>query len=349
MPSLTMNGTCADLIGAIFDSHERIWQTAATSTYPTVIFEDDVRLDKDFPNLFRVRAAELPAEYDIAFLGTSVTPGDRRFSRHLSRPDPEDVNFQAILGFWAYMVTPSGARRLLRLASRARKGGRRSFQPVDLFVSHRLRKLNVYIFEPSATLATYFQKNPDRHHVLETMRQVGIVRIAKVPSLNKPLEDEEFLNQTAFFSKVNELGGQEKYEQGMRVAWKAIRRMRRYSCWAAAPLLANTGLTLLRLLLRNENGAPGIKGGANQTLMLAIEAFASSIRYTEGTYQEREKRSQYPDWIQGTLQNRESVGFSPALPSAGWATSVQLPDGGWLDPKALLISEPLVVRDDSWK
>merc|ERR1712113_1294564 len=97
------------------------------------------------------------------------------------------------------------------------------------------------------------------HHVLTTMRPVGIVRIAKVPSMNKPTEDDEFRDQTAWNSKVNEYGSQDKYDKCVRVAFKAIRRMRRYSCWAAAPLLANTGLTLLRLLNQHENGMPGLE------------------------------------------------------------------------------------------
>ena len=62
---------------------------------------------------------------------------------------------------------------------------------MDLFVAHRLKLINVYVFEPSASLAVEFRERPDKHHVLTTMRQIGIVTLAQFPSTNKALEDEE--------------------------------------------------------------------------------------------------------------------------------------------------------------
>lgn len=343
LPSLSLNGTCSDLIGAIFDSHERAWQRAALAQRPTLILEDDVRIDIDFPDLFAERAAELPAQdnYHMAFVGASVTPGDRKVSPSLSQPDPEDMNLQALLGFWGYVVTPKGAKRLLKLAGHMRAGDRRSFQPVDLFVGHRLKQLKVFIFEPPEHLVRYFDANPDRHHVLETMRQIGIVKLAKnTPSLNKPTEDDEYQKMMKLDEDVKRHGGAEEYDLAWRAAKKALKKMRRYSCWSAAPLLSNAGLTLLRHVLYSEDGARGL--GANATLMLAIEAFSSAIRYNEGTWLERGKRGDFPGWVDSTLQQRIRKGFRAALPPDGWHVRVPLPDGGWLEPKAFRISEPVV-------
>merc|ERR1711904_298005 len=74
-----------------------------------------------------------------------------------------------------------------------RRSGWRNWQPVDLFVSHRSHLLKgVYVFKPPEKLAQYFVQNPDRHHVIESHDQMGIVYIAKnVPSLNTPTESAE--------------------------------------------------------------------------------------------------------------------------------------------------------------
>eukprot|EP00429_Kryptoperidinium_foliaceum_P034127 CAMPEP_0176171958 /NCGR_PEP_ID=MMETSP0120_2-20121206/88071_1 /TAXON_ID=160619 /ORGANISM="Kryptoperidinium foliaceum, Strain CCMP 1326" /LENGTH=52 /DNA_ID=CAMNT_0017509875 /DNA_START=18 /DNA_END=173 /DNA_ORIENTATION=- len=48
-----------------------------------------------------------------------------RVSPLLSRPDAGDQAKQAFLGLWAYVVSPDGARRLLRLAREARAGDKR--------------------------------------------------------------------------------------------------------------------------------------------------------------------------------------------------------------------------------
>ena len=67
-PSRHPNATCADVIGAIFDSHRRAWTLAAESDRHTVVFEDDVDLPEDFTALLLPRFRALPATYDIAFL-----------------------------------------------------------------------------------------------------------------------------------------------------------------------------------------------------------------------------------------------------------------------------------------
>merc|ERR1711948_172254 len=86
-------------------------------------------------------------------------------------------------------------------------------------------------------------------------------------------------------SKASELGNAGKILESFKVCLRALTIMRTYSCWAAAPLLTNAGLSLLRLLeVGSEQGivASGASA-ANRTLTLALEAFASSIRYNGGT------------------------------------------------------------------
>ena len=41
MPSLEAKSTCGDIIGAIFDTHERAWMIAAQAKLPTLVLEDE--------------------------------------------------------------------------------------------------------------------------------------------------------------------------------------------------------------------------------------------------------------------------------------------------------------------
>jgi len=162
--SLPSSATCADIIGAIFDSHRRAWADAAEAAEEhTLVLEDDVSLPASFGTWLALGFAELPSDYHLAFVGVSATPRARTHSAHLLRPDEDDPNGQAVLGMWGYLVSRAGARRLLELSARA-AGGKRSFQPVDLFVSHRLRQLRVFVFSPPDELARAFAAKPDRQH-----------------------------------------------------------------------------------------------------------------------------------------------------------------------------------------
>eukprot|EP00747_Dinoflagellata_sp_TGD_P190815 gnl/TRDRNA2_/TRDRNA2_53236_c0_seq1.p1 gnl/TRDRNA2_/TRDRNA2_53236_c0~~gnl/TRDRNA2_/TRDRNA2_53236_c0_seq1.p1 ORF type:complete len:367 (-),score=42.74 gnl/TRDRNA2_/TRDRNA2_53236_c0_seq1:223-1323(-) len=194
LPFWMPEATCADFVGAIFASHERAWAVAADSEGPTLVLEDDARLPHTFLATIAERMWELPSSFDLALAGSSVTPEARAHgtSGLLLRPNAEDPNGQAVLGAWAYVVSPRGAKRLKRLARAARgcgkedsqRRGHRLFQPVDLFIAHRLSKLSVFGFEPTPELAAEFAMDRDQHHVLSTMRQIGVVRIARLPSLN---------------------------------------------------------------------------------------------------------------------------------------------------------------------
>jgi hypothetical protein len=71
-------------------------------------------------------------------------------------------------------------------------------------------------------------------------------------------------------------------------------------------------------------------------LLLAQEAFASSIRYGEGTWKAFERRSEEPLWIRHALQKRNSKGL-------GWLgtpdEAVRLSFGSWLIPAELRLVE----------
>mmetsp|Transcript_51643 Transcript_51643/g.122915 ORF Transcript_51643/g.122915 Transcript_51643/m.122915 type:complete len:483 (+) Transcript_51643:130-1578(+) len=353
MPSLDPESTCADVIGAIFDTHERAWRLAANATEPTLILEDDVLLPDEFPELFHSRFKALPEGWHMAFAGCSVTRNAARISAELSRPDAEDVNKQALLGFWAYVVSPAGAKRLLQLTKRERSGDRRLFQPVDLFVAHRLRQLKVFTFEPSAALAVEFEQRPDRHHVLSTMRQVGIVTLAQYPTTNRGLADEEAAEVEKHSAKGREYGEKGDFVKALRESVRAVRKMRHFGCWASYNTLANVGLSLLRLLGRNAEGAKPVEprdgmSKANRTLVLALEALASSIRYTQGTWLERQKREEYPKWVRYELQQRQAAGLPVVEPPGGWGSQIDVPGGGWLKTglEDLTLNEPVGhIRD----
>lgn len=342
LPLHAPEGTCADLIGAIFDTHERAWTLAASGHRPTLVLEDDVRLPPGFEESLAERTRALPKGYDLAFAGTSVTRQAQRVSRLYSRPDAGDANNQGLLGFWAYLVTPQGAQRLLRLVERERHGGRRFFQPVDLFVAHRLAQLEVLVLEPPEDLARDFELRPDPHHVLETMRQVGVVTLGDTPSTNQPAEDAETAEVRKHLDRVTQDGRAGKFLKSWRRARQALRAVRRFSCWNVAVLLQNAGLSLLRLLQERVDGLPDL-GGPNGTLLAALEALGSSARYNEGTWMSRQKLHEFPEWVRNILRNREIMGFPPAAPPYGWDALVSLPGGGWLDARLPWLQEMLLL------
>jgi len=331
MPLSMPNSTCADLIGAIFDTHENAWKQAAAGTKPTLVLEDDVRLPPNFLELFEARMRELPEGFDMAFAGSSTGPDAPMVSQLISRPQSPAPERQAILGFWAYVISPKGAKKLLEEVKEHRKGKRRRFQPVDLFVSRRVGLLEVFMFEPSPELNEYFEEYPDRHHVLTTMRQKGIVTIQKTESLNAPANNSETAELNDLSKRVVWLAQEgERFVAAWRLAKRLLQRIRRYSCWNVAQVLQNTGLTLLRLLSNEIDGAPGL-GGASNTLRAALEAFGSSKRYTEGTWMDGVKGEEYPQWIQHALMMRQKHGFPAVEPPEGWNARVTIQNFGWLD------------------
>merc|ERR1712032_974267 len=122
-----------------------------------------------------------------------------------------------------------------------------------------------------------------------TMRQVGIVTLSnETKSLNVPEKDVEAAEMQRLLDKTVKRGNNQEFEKSWKAAWKALRKMRRFSCWSAAIMLQNAGLSLVNVLQSSSTG-PTVFGGGNRTLLAAMEAFASSIRYSEGTWMERMK------------------------------------------------------------
>lgn len=110
--------------------------------------------------------------------------------------------------------------------------------------------------------------------------------------------------------------------------------MRRYSCAGAAEILQNAGQAVLGLLWQDaERTREPVE--ARRMLLLAVEALASSVRYSEGTVAEKSKREEFQAWIKRALAVREQKGLAPVeLP-----LKKELPDMGILSAKALSLVE----------
>ena len=335
------DATCADIVGAIFDSHRRAWAAAAKTPGHTVIFEDDVILPDRFARLLVKRFRLLPATYHLAMLGTTTTPAHRAHpGSHglVRRPDEADAAGQAILGFYSYMVSQAGARRLLELHDQARQGGaRRIFQPVDLFVSHRLRELEVYLFAPPPALAEAFRAAP--HPSISSHVQLGLTGLRQTPSMNAPLDaDEETQRMRAADARMKQLFQSEQFEEVVAVADGALHAMDTYPCWSSAMTLQNMGLAMLRLITPPYANESMRQDGhaASALLSMAREVFTGAIRYAEGTWMERSRREQIPGWIAHALAARKQV----RAPLAEEEERVHLGSGAVFFPTQLLLTEP---------
>mmetsp|Transcript_128901 Transcript_128901/g.234184 ORF Transcript_128901/g.234184 Transcript_128901/m.234184 type:complete len:496 (+) Transcript_128901:117-1604(+) len=353
-PTIYPNSTCTNLIASIFDTHERAWVRAAQNSADTLIVEDDIRLTSDFVKLFVERKRELPADYNMVFIGTAlrIHEGALKHSKKVVRPNKAENKFNSpLLGFWGYFVSPKGATRLLKMRRKDRQSGFKSWQPVDLWLSHNSHRLKgVFVFEPPYHLQEYFEKNPDRHHVIESHRQMGIVYIAKnLPSLNTPTQSAEKDEMVKCVQDQVKHGEANRHLKGLRVSQKCLSRMRRYSCWNTANMMSNTGLSMLRILEEGREAEafpkytpkPGGVSLANYTLMLAIEALASGIRLHGGTWLEYKGLEEHPAWVKRSLQRRMQNGFAAVAPSDGWSRKFELPFGELLNPDTLKLQQPI--------
>jgi hypothetical protein len=132
-PSRHADSTCSDLIGAISESHRRAWQLAAAQPAGThlLVLEDDVSLPKNFSSYFARGLRALPPTYDMALVGTTSTESVRKVpgTAHLLRPDENEPTGQAILGFYAYVVSRDGATRLLAQYDATQRSSGSRFTP----------------------------------------------------------------------------------------------------------------------------------------------------------------------------------------------------------------------------
>jgi len=347
LPSWVPEATCADFIGAIFASHEHAWTLAAEAAGPVLVLEDDVRLPPLFLRHFPDRLQALPKAYDLALVGSSLSAKARAVSRFVSRPDQTSERVAAFHGLWAYVASPRGARKLLHLVREARgcseagHRGRRIFQPVDNFIAQRLQHLRVFAFEPPPDLASEFVLDSDTHHVGSAYRQVGVVRVARLPSLNYDGR-EDHLEAAEMRRALGRLESQASGQAGAPIIVEseaAFRRMRTYSCWGAARLLRKVGLATLHLLWQDEERTRDA-AEARRMLLLAVEALASSLRYNEGN--ERQERDEFQSRVTSALRRREEQGLSPVeLP-----LKRSHPGIGWLNVKSLSLVEWLPNQSD---
>jgi hypothetical protein len=236
-----------------------------------------------------------------------------------------------MLGLWSYVVSPAGARELLRQVLALRQNGKvRTFQQVDMFIAHRLDQLKVYVLEPSSELAREFEVRPDVRHVLSHMRQTGIVRLKDTPSLNSPLQNQETTDMIKMRDDITQLIESGQHQEAWDMSRKALKTMRRFSCWETSSLLQKAGIALLKLLADNEQGAPKL-GGPERTLLTALEALAMARLFVEGTWLDQVKQSDYKKLVRLEINRRKSNGLTVVEPTGGWENRTPLPGGGWLE------------------
>jgi GR25 family glycosyltransferase involved in LPS biosynthesis len=93
-------------------SHFKAWSVAAGAG-PVVIFEDDTHIPTDFIQRLSTVLADLPSHWDIVqFYNTRYEYGLKG-----CQPDPTGgplSRCENIMGAFAYMISPEGARKMLR-------------------------------------------------------------------------------------------------------------------------------------------------------------------------------------------------------------------------------------------
>ena len=336
-PSRHPEATCTNIVGAMFESHRRAWEEAASTPGHTVVFEDDVRLAPDFAVELSRRFPGLPASYDIAFLGTTTQKssayGD---SGYLLRPDVR--NRESILGMYAYIVSQSGAARLLELHKKTQRHC--LFTAVDLWIGQHLSEISVFIFETPPSLAEYISATPSPT-ILEN-RQLGlVVHVGRTEShfadRNALEGDAEFAMIKAKRSKAQEHFEANRFREGLGVSDAALGSMRSYTCWSAGTVLQNTGVMLLRLMLADMDTK-----NAGKTLSQAREAFSSALRYFGGnvTQMGGMRAKEFHNWIANAHDIRKKNGLKPIPPHFERSGEVTLVDGSKLWPEQLLLIEP---------
>lgn len=126
-----------------FLSHEAIWRDVAEGKGPVLILEDDVMLSRRLPAVL----PSLGRIEGIDFLNIESF-GRKRFVGRVSRPVADGVSIVRVhrdkSGSAAYLLWPSGARRLL---ARAERGA----APVDAFL-HGLKSLASFQSEPALAM-----------------------------------------------------------------------------------------------------------------------------------------------------------------------------------------------------
>lgn len=133
-------------------SHREIWKEMIKNNYDKVmVFEDDVIFDKDFKKNLAEYVADLPDDWDIAFLGVglgrsykygySVCVGEvfRDIDNvenhpHVAKIQPTNL----VYGMYGYIINQKGAKKLLELTDFSK-------YPIDNIVFLNAGKLNEYV------------------------------------------------------------------------------------------------------------------------------------------------------------------------------------------------------------
>lgn len=138
-------------------SHYKIWQKAASSEQPTLVLEDDVKLNfertggnglcsgKIFTqqlNRGMEEAKKSPSGFDVLYLGWSGhRDGNLRYNKaSRGRKSPVVRRVEYVWTTVAYVLWPEGAKKLLKAASPMN-------QPVDNFMAWEARegRLNSFV------------------------------------------------------------------------------------------------------------------------------------------------------------------------------------------------------------
>jgi GR25 family glycosyltransferase involved in LPS biosynthesis len=130
---------------AIALSHMKIWQKIINEKIDyTLILEDDIFFDKDFPKTLNKAWEELPSnradgyKFDILYLSFL------EIERGIEKIKYSDHLFKPINGIWwlsGYVLSCAGAQKILNEIPIQ--------GPVDLWLNHRFNKLDVYMANKS--------------------------------------------------------------------------------------------------------------------------------------------------------------------------------------------------------
>jgi len=147
--------TCSSSMLGIYLAHRYIWEEMVQKNISqAVIFEDDVTFTENVSSVFPKAFQELPLNWDMLYLGCitcsdTVSPWIRGtmklkglhsydlkpYSTHLRTPS-------IVIGMEAYALSLEGAKKLLQLFPYAS-------DHVDLMISQKLEKINVFSVYPS--------------------------------------------------------------------------------------------------------------------------------------------------------------------------------------------------------
>jgi len=334
LPKFMPDSTCADVLGELTDAHHQALAEAAKAKMPILILEDNVRLPPDFLDSFVERMLELPDNFDVALVGTDAGPTQPfGSSLLLSRI------WTSFSGFWAYVVSPEGAKRILKIRRKLTKRKYKDFVPFDVSLSAFLSELNVFVFEPPDHLRRHYESNRDEYQIPEGFRRVGLVSTdfsvtVTTESLDLP-EIELILQQLSDAQHTS------KHPKAYKIAEAALQRVRSHPCWdehgGVMPLLKGIGFACLEILATKPKGIKRL-GGPNGTLLVSLEALSSYTRYMPRHLQKEEQQG-FQTNVEFILRERIRQGFPAVAPPNGWDARVDLSDEAFFHPRTLSFKE----------